>query len=151
MNTYFKVIDDIKASLIAEPFCNTVTQGDIYEVDLNKITIFPLAHIMIESIDIQTNQISLGISILFMDIVDFSKDSVVDSLRGNDNEMDVINNMLNLAARLQAVMSRSNSYSGTYELAGSFSCTPFKERFENNLSGLSCDFTVNLSNNMTKC
>jgi len=59
--------------------------------------------------------------------------------------------MLNLAARLQAVMSRSNSYSGTYELAGSFSCTPFKERFENNLSGLSCDFTVNLSNNMTKC
>ena len=151
MNTYFKVIDDIKASLIAEPFCNTVTQGDIHDVDLNKITIFPLAHIVIENIDIQTNQISLGMSILFMDIVDFSKDSVTDSTRGNDNEMDVINNMINVAARLQALIARSSNYNGSYELQGSFACTPFKERFENNLAGITCDFTVNLHNDMTKC
>ena len=42
MNNYFKVIDDLQAAAIAEPFINTVTQGDITDVDLNKNTIFPL-------------------------------------------------------------------------------------------------------------
>ena len=60
MNTYFKVIEDIKTALIAEPFINNVSQGDLFEIDLNKKTIIPLAHIIIDNIDIQTNQISLS-------------------------------------------------------------------------------------------
>jgi hypothetical protein len=151
MNTYFKVIDDIQTSLIAEPFINTVTQGDIYNVDLDKITIFPLAHIYIENIDLQTNVTSLSISILFMDVVDFSKTAASSDIRGNNNEMDVLNNMLNVAARLQALIARTPNYKDTYELASNFSCSPFVERFENNLAGFSCDFTINVYNDMTKC
>ena len=29
MNNYFKIIDDLKDAAIAEPFINTVTQGDM--------------------------------------------------------------------------------------------------------------------------
>ena len=151
MNTYFKVIEDIKTALSAEPFINKVSQGDIYEVDLSKKTLFPLAHLIIESIDIQTNRIQLSLSLLLMDIVDLSKESSTDLIRGNDNELDAINNMVNVAARLQAVLAKTDTYNASYELEGSFSCTPFKERFENNLAGVSADFTINLSNDMTKC
>jgi hypothetical protein len=151
MNTYFKAIDDIQASLIAEPFINTVTQGDIHNVDLSKMTIFPLAHINIETIDVQTRFIGLSVSILFADIVDFSKTDPSSDIRGNNNEMDVLNNMTNVAARLHALISKTPDYKDTYELASSFSCTPFIERFENNLGGISCDFTVNVFNTMTKC
>tara|TARA_B100001093_G_C26731433_1_gene972437 strand:+ start:452 stop:907 length:456 start_codon:yes stop_codon:yes gene_type:complete len=151
MNTYFKVIEDIKTALSAEPFINKVSQGDIYEVDLSKKTLFPLAHLIIESIDIQTNRIQLSLSLLLMDIVDLSKESSNDLIRGNDNELDAINNMVNVAARLQAVLAKTDTYNANYELEGSFSCTPFKERFENNLAGVSADFTINLSNDMTKC
>ena len=37
MNSYFKIIDDVKTALIAEPFINNVSTGDIYDVDLKKI------------------------------------------------------------------------------------------------------------------
>lgn len=151
MNTYFKVIEDIKTALSSEPFINKVSQGDIYEVDLSKKTLFPLAHLIIESIDIQTNRIQLSLSLLLMDIVDLSKESSTDLIRGNDNELDAINNMVNVAARLQAVLAKTDTYNASYELEGSFSCTPFKERFENNLAGVSADFTINLANDMTKC
>jgi hypothetical protein len=151
MNTYFKVIEDIKTALSAEPFINKVSQGDIYEVDLSKKTLFPLAHLIIESIDIQTNRIQLSLSLLLMDIVDFSKESSTDLIRKNDNELDAINNMINVAARLQAVLARTETYNADYELEGSFACTPFKERFENNLAGVTADFTINLKNDMTKC
>ncbi len=151
MNTYFKVIQDIKTALSAEPFINKVSQGDIYEVDLSKKTLFPLAHLIIDKIDIQTNRIQLSLSLLLMDIVDLSKESSSDLIRGNDNELDAINNMVNVAARLQAVLAKTDTYNANYELEGLFSCTPFKERFENNLAGVSADFTINLSNDMTKC
>lgn len=151
MNTYFKVIEDIKTALSAEPFINKVSQGDIYEVDLSKKTLFPLAHLIIDKIDIQTNRIQLSLSLLLMDIVDLSKESSSDLIRGNDNELDAINNMVNVAARLQAVLAKTDTYNANYELEGLFSCTPFKERFENNLAGVSADFTINLSNDMTKC
>jgi hypothetical protein len=59
--------------------------------------------------------------------------------------------MLNIAARLQAMIARTDSLNKDYELEGSFSAEPFVERFENNLGGISIDFTINMKNDMTKC
>ena len=151
MNSYFKIIDDVKTALIAEPFINNVSTGDIYDVDLKKITIFPLAHIIVDTIDIDTNVITMTVNILFMDIVDFNKEDSTDEIRGNNNELDVINNMMNVAARLQALLKRSSTYRETYELTSSFNCSPFEERFENNLAGLALDFTIRMENSMTSC
>tara|TARA_R100000329_G_scaffold114636_1_gene94136 strand:+ start:13278 stop:13733 length:456 start_codon:yes stop_codon:yes gene_type:complete len=151
MNNFFKIIDDVQSTLIAEPFINKVTYGGIDDVDLKKITIFPLAHMIIESMDIQTRRIGINVSILLMDIIDFSKNTVSDDIRGNNNELDVLNNMLNIAARLQAMIARTDSLNKDYELEGSFSAEPFVERFENNLGGISIDFTINMKNDMTKC
>ena len=151
MNSYFKIIDDVKTALIAEPFINNVSTGDIYDVDLKKITIFPLAHIIVDTIDIDTNVITMTVNILLMDIVDFNKEDSTDEIRGNNNELDVINNMMNVAARLQALLKRSSTYRETYELTSSFNCSPFDERFENNLAGLALDFTIRMENSMTSC
>ena len=151
MNNFFKIIDDVQSTLIAEPFINKVTYGGIDDVDLKKITIFPLAHMIFESMDIQTRRIGINVSILLMDIIDFSKNTVSDDIRGNNNELDVLNNMLNIAARLQAMIARTDSLNKDYELEGSFSAEPFVERFENNLGGISIDFTINMKNDMTKC
>ena len=32
----YNLIQTIKGALLAEPFCNTVTEGDIFEVDLKQ-------------------------------------------------------------------------------------------------------------------
>jgi len=150
MNTYFKVIDDIKAAVVAEPFINTVTQGDITDIDLNKITLFPLCHIQVSNATVQPNVITIQFNILLMDIVDHSKNDSSDDIRGNNNEMDVLNNQLNIASRLEALVRRHSNWE-TYELGSSFSCEPFSERFDNNLAGWSVDFTITIQNGMTNC
>ena len=46
MTGYYDLITRIKEHFEADPIVNTVTQGDIFRVDLNKQTIFPLVHLL---------------------------------------------------------------------------------------------------------
>ena len=52
----YDILTKIKEHLEADVSINTVTFGDIMEVDLNKQTIFPLAHMMIDNATILTLQ-----------------------------------------------------------------------------------------------
>ena len=47
---FYQLTETIKAQLLADINCNTVTTGDIYDVNLNKQDIFPLAHIIINNV-----------------------------------------------------------------------------------------------------
>ena len=40
---FYQLTETIKAQLLADVNCNTVTTGDIYDVNLNKQDIFPLS------------------------------------------------------------------------------------------------------------
>tara|TARA_R110001632_G_C11100447_1_gene391029 strand:- start:65 stop:520 length:456 start_codon:yes stop_codon:yes gene_type:complete len=151
MNTYFEIIDDLQEIAIAEPFVNTVTQGDITDVDLNKSTIFPLCHLSVTNASIASNLVTLDVSVILMDIIDFSKDNPSSDIRGNNNEMDTLNTQLNVASRLQATILRNSNIRDTYQLEGPFSCEPFTERFEANLSGWSVTFSISMNNSMTSC
>ena len=151
MNTYFEIIDDLQEIAIAEPFINTVTQGDITDVDLNKSTIFPLCHLSVTNASISSNLVTLDVSVILMDIIDFSKDNPSSDIRGNNNEMDTLNTQLNVASRLQATLLRNSNIRDTYQLEGPFSCEPFTERFEANLSGWSVTFSISMNNSMTSC
>jgi hypothetical protein len=84
-----------------------------------------------------------------MDIVDASKDTPTNQIRGNNNEMDVLNTQLAVASRLQASLLRNSHYRDIYELQSDFSCDPFTERFENNLAGWAVTFTISVQNDMT--
>ena len=151
MNNYFKVIDDLQGAAIAEPFINTVTQGDITDVDLNKSTIFPLCHLMVNNVSLTSNITTIDVSIILMDIVDFSKDNASSDIRGNNNELDVLNTQLSVAGRLQALLLRSETYYKNYQVDSPFSCEPFTDRFESNVAGWNVSFTVTMSNPSTKC
>ena len=47
---FFQLTETIKAELLKDVNINTVTTGDITDVNLNKQDIFPLGHIIIESV-----------------------------------------------------------------------------------------------------
>jgi len=97
MNGYYYVVNTLKDYLKSNDFINTVSIGDIFAVDLNKQTIFPLAHIIVNNAQLAESTTSLNISILFMDIVDESKAEITDIWEGNDNEQDVILNNIFIA------------------------------------------------------
>ena len=151
MNNYFKIIYDLKDAAIAEPFINTVTQGDITEIDLNKNTIFPLCHLTINNVTLTSNICTADISVILMDIVDFSKKAPSSDIRGNNNEMDVLNTQLAVAGRIQAELLRLDTYYSDYQIDSPFTCEPFTDRFENNVAGWAVSFSITMANPSTKC
>ena len=134
-----------------DPIVNTITQGDIFRVDLNKQTIFPLVHIIVNNVQFVNNVQQANISVLAMDIVDISKDETEDIFTGNDNEVDVLNTQLAVLNRMYEFLRRGDLYDDKYQISGDPNCEPFIDRFENKLAGWTMTFDVLLPNDMTIC
>ena len=150
MSTFYKITTDFKDQLQLDTFVNTVSMGDIFKVDLNKQTIFPLSHIIVNNAIYQGNVWNYNVSILCMDIVDESKEKTTDIFVGNDNEQDVLNTQMMVINRFLEVLSRG-ALANTYDLIGNPSLEFFTERFENKIAGVTVSFDVQMQNTMTKC
>jgi hypothetical protein len=151
MKGFYNVTKQLKTALAAEPFVNTVTFGSLDDVDLNKQTIFPLSHIIVNNTTVGTKTLTFNISILAMDIVDISKEATTDIFVGNDNEQDVLNTQLGLLTRIINILQRGDLYTELYQVQGDVNCEPFVDRFENKLAGWTATFDVVVQNDMTIC
>jgi hypothetical protein len=151
MKGFYNLTKKLKEALDAEPFVNTVTFGSLDDVDLNKQTIFPLSHIIVNNTIIGTNTLTFNVSMLSMDIVDISKDEITDIYVGNDNEQDVLNTQLALQTRVLNILQRGDLYTELYQIEGDVNCEPFVDRFENKLAGWAATFDVVVQNDMTIC
>ena len=148
---FYNLTDRLKEELLKDAFVNTVTYGNIFEVDLNKQTIFPLSHFIVNNVLDRDNTLVFSISLLCMDIVDESKEDTVDGFIGNDNEQDVLNTQLAVANRIGAMLKRGDLYREQYQLDGDISLEPFVDRFENKLAGWTATFNVIIPNDMSIC
>ena len=148
---FYEITTDLKNELIGSPFVNTVTEGSIFEVDLNKQTIFPLSHIMVNNVSLEENAVRFNISVIAMDIVDVSKTQTTDLFKGNDNEQDVLNTQLAVLQRLAASLYNGDLSELNYQLDGNPSCEPFTERFENLLAGWTMTSDLVVENQMSIC
>ncbi|NTW21813.1 MAG: hypothetical protein HGA42_20565 [Nostocales cyanobacterium W4_Combined_metabat2_030] len=151
MTEFYDITTDLKNALIASPFVNTVTTGGLEDVDLNKKTIFPLSHIIVNSAVPKSQTVSFNISIIAMDIVDESKDSTTNIFVGNDNEQDVLNTQFQVLNRLYQQMFHGQLFSDLIQIIGDPTCEPFTDRFENKLAGWTMTFDVEIPNEMTIC
>lgn len=151
MANYYSLLDTLKNHLNNDPFINTVTQGDIFSVDLGKQTIFPLCHIMVNNATFESNIIRFNISLLCMDIVNISKDEATDIFNGNDNEVDVLNTTLSVLNRLYEDLRRGDLFTDAFQVDGSPTVEPFAERFENYLAGWTMTMDILVPNEMTVC
>lgn len=151
MKGFYQVTETIKNQLLADVNVNTVTTGDITRVDLSKQTIFPLSHLIVNSVTNEDNVLRFSLSVLAMDIVDISKEEVVDIFRGNNNEQDVLNSQLAVLNKLVQVLRGGTLFQDLYQLDGSPSFEPFYDRFENEMAGWALTFDVIINNDITIC
>ena len=77
MKGFYNVTQAIKNQLLEDVNVNTVTSGDITRIDLSKQTIFPLAHLIVNSVSNEDNTLRFSLSVLAMDVVNVSKEEVV--------------------------------------------------------------------------
>ena len=151
MNSFYNIIDKIKEVVSAEPFNNEITFGDIADIDLKKQSLFPLAHIMVNNMNIEEQHVTFNITLFLMDLVDISNEPDSTLFLGNDNRQDILNTQAALATRVIRVLQKSDLYKDQFQLIGTASCEPFTERFDNMLAGWAITFNVGAKDEMTFC
>lgn len=153
MNNYYKITEVLRDELLRDEIINNVSLGDIFQIDINKPTIFPLAHIVVNSVtNSDTGNTNIfNVSVLFMDVCDISKKEPYDLFFDNDNEADIFNTQLELANRLAASLRRGNLYNCGYRLNGSVTYESFADRFENKIVGWTMTCNIETYNDMSIC
>lgn len=138
MRVFYEIVDMIEDELNDHPFTNTVTYGNIFDVDLNKTTLFPLSHFIVNNVTYQGNIWVVNISLMCMGVTD-----------GGNNEHYVLNEQLSVINKLFEKLRRGDLHDTPYKLEGSPICNPFKDRFENDLIGWETTFSVQVANKMS--
>ena len=148
---YYQLTSTIEEQLRSTEFTNTVSIGDISKVNLNKQDIFPLAHMIVNSVSAEEQVLRFNISILACDIVDQSKDITTDRFTGNDNEQDILNTQLLVLNKLIQKLRMGSLHTDMYQLNGNPSLDPFYDRFENQLAGWSATMDIQIYNDINIC
>ena len=132
---FYQITETIKDQLLDDININTVSSGEISNVNLGKQDIFPLGHILVNSVTIEEQALRFNITVLVMDIVNRSKEETIDRFKGNTNEQNILNTQLSVINKLIQVLKRGSLHTDMYQLDGDPSCEPFYDRFENELAG----------------
>ena len=149
MRQFYDITKKLKDTLAAHSQVNVVTTGDIFDIDLNKQTIFPLSHIIVNQATFDGQTVLMNVSLVCMDIVDETKEDLRDQAEpfyGISNEQDILNTQLAVINDVVTELRRGTLYSDLYQLEGQASAVPFTERFENLLAGWTATFDVRLAN-----
>ena len=154
MREFYNLMDKIYTYLNGSPSVNTVTFGNIFDVDLSKQTIFPLAHVNIQNVTFGEHTMNFSIQVIAMDIVDATNDDKLDPAslpyRGLDNRSDVLNTQLTVINGLQGSLRRGGLNDENYVLTSDATATLFQDRFENLLSGWALDLNIEVPNNVNQ-
>jgi hypothetical protein len=149
MRAFYDFTTRLKNQLQSQQI-NTVTIGAMSSIDSAKQTLFPVAHIIMNSATINENTIEFDCMVVFADIVDESKANAKDEVPfyGNNNLHDVYNAMLAEANILSQQMLRGELFSNHTQITAAPTAEPFAERFTNrNLAGWLLSFNASVPNN----
>ena len=148
MKSLLNLTNAIKAELNNNKLINSVTFGNIDEVELLKQDIYPLAHVGISTGSISDATSEIEVSILFLDIVDVSNDNEEDF---NDSEIYKLNNMLAAATKTTQELKRGNLYEQGYQVEEDADVEFFSDRFEDKLAGVGLDLNITIQNSVDLC
>jgi hypothetical protein len=147
MRQVYTVIDKLNEKLKANGITNTVTFGDILEVDLDKTTIYPLSHISMGDVVFSDRIITATIQLFCLDVVDKSNELTdEESIYGNDNLQDVLNTQLQVVNDIQQELRRGELFSDRLQLTTDITASPFLDNFENQLAGWAATISIEMPN-----
>jgi len=148
---FYQLTETIKEQLLADVNVNTVTTGDITDVNLSKQDIFPLSHIIVNNVTVNEQTLDFNISILSSDIVNQSKLETTDVFTGNNDVQNILNTQLSVLNKLIQNLRMGNLHTDMYQLDGSPSLEPFYDRFENQLAGWTATMNIQIYNDIYIC
>ena len=148
---FYQLTETIKTQLLLDINVNTVTTGDISDINLNKQDIFPLSHIIVNNVVVNEQTLDFNISILSSDIVNQSKQETTDIFTGNNDVQNILNTQLAVLNKVIQKLRMGNLHTDMYQLNGSPSLQPFYDRFENQLAGWTATMDIQIYNDIYIC
>ena len=148
---FYQLTETIKSQLLLDININTVTTGDVSDVNLNKQDIFPLGHIIVNNVVVNEQTLDFNISVLACDIVNQSKLETEDIFTGNNDVQNILNTQLGVLNKLIQKLRMGNLHTDMYQLDGSPSLDPFYDRFENQLAGWTATMNIQIYNDIYIC
>jgi len=148
--SYNNVIDTLKC--VGEQHLNihTVTSGDLWELDLEKNTLFPLFHINPVNVTVGQNTRSFNFQLFVMDLVEPDE----------SNEQEVLSDCLEIMNDIIAIYKQGEilyAYDAAageeqrYFIDNDFTIEPFTERFDNAVTGWVMSFAITVENELNSC
>ena len=152
MKQVYDILDVLRYELRNNPSVNTVSYGDITDLDLDKTTMFPLSHLLIDSASYGERTITFRIKVLCADIVDYNQSpSDFDEFYGNDNLHDVMNTQFQVINSLIMKLMRGDLFKSNYQVTTTPVAEPFKEKYGNVLAGWTTDIEIEVPNGISIC
>ena len=151
MKGYYDFTTALHNFLITDVLVNQVTKGSLDKITNAKKDMYPLAHVMIDGGAFESNTMRFTVTLVVMDLVDYTKEDLTHLYYGNNNEDDVHNQTLMICQRAFEDMRRgqmNNNYSIESDTA---SFEFFVDRFTDDVAGCTMTFDVVMSNEMTIC
>lgn len=146
MNGYFGITDAIRKAFNGTGRVQTITHGDLSQVDLNRQNIYPLVHVTSTGVSFQPNTTSYSFNISVMDILDFTRTATKDEVEpfyGNDNLQDILHDLGLTIEQAIDELRRGDLYEQLYRLEGdSVNGTAFVSEGENQVAGWSVTISV---------
>ncbi len=146
---------------------STVSVGDIYDLDLEKNTKFPLLHINPTSVVTGDSQLTYNFQVFIMDMVSEKSDwqtqqhSLLTKLvNTKNNEQEVFNQCLDIStdfigmlrhSERQSLAGVNDINSPIYFTEGQYTIEPFQERFDNLCCGWVFQIGVLVQNDFQTC
>ena len=147
---------------------STTSVGDIFDIDLSKVTKFPLLHINPTSVATGDSQLTYSFQIFIMDMVSEKTEWTANNASANfpklyktlSNEQDVLNENLQICTDFIGMLRHSvqQSLEGTndinapiYFTQDQFNIEPFSERFDNLCCGWVFTLNVLVQNDFQTC
>jgi hypothetical protein len=151
LNHYSELLRYIKQLLESDPLINTITQGDFDKIDLNKMNLYPLAHVYIGDGSFSNGQtINFNVSIGAMSRRDVTNDINNNKFWGNDNEVDNYNEMLAVMNRLWTKMYVDFEDAGIVASENPTLLKRKQEQDKNSLEGWQLEFQVSMPNSVLR-
>ena len=161
--TYNNVINTLKNIGENHHQINTVTTGDIFDIDLSKNTLFTLMHI--NPVNVTTGDFGLtyNFQIFIADLVSEKEDwteATIQSANNLSNEQEVLSETLQISVDIISMLRHSLTQStrlvsdineALYFAEGQQTLEPFTERFDNLLTGWVFSLGVLVANDFDAC
>lgn len=152
---YYNVLDYFKTIMSNHPSIQTVTQGDVFEIDDKEFPAYPLGNILITDARFEDSQTIYSCQVTVADKIKLKNNESVGASNaqtipfyGTDDTVDIHANTLSI---LNDLLSYTQYATTNFDIDGGISCAAFKDRFDNGLGGWVASFDLVTHNDRPRC